>query len=109
MGLLQPIGNDKHAYQIGNDPIYLVIEMIDGKPRMHFTIYATQEGEKLDPPQVLHLATFRSEDTGRVMIEWLDKMLKQVNDAIEHYHELHDRDKERALTQLQEPRRGEQN
>lgn len=77
----------EHRYQIGRDPVHLVISMIDGKPRLSMLLFEWA-GKPLPEPARVHLATFRSEDEAMTLVQFLDDMLAGVNKAVEHYEKL---------------------
>lgn len=98
---------DDHRYQINDTPVFLSIAKIQGKPRLSFVILETPSGVRLNPPVIVHLATFVSDGHAISVIEFLDSMTEQVITAIEHHRKLA---AQFDLTQLmQEVRNGRQN
>lgn len=100
----------EHRYQIGNAPVTLTVSMVNGTPRLSFTIVVEKNG--VTGTTLVHLATFKSEDTALAVVEFMDSMLNAVNQAVEHYEQLA---KQRDITQLdqllqaQERRNGSEN
>jgi hypothetical protein len=71
-----------YCFQIGDTPVYLMIGMENGAPRLSFVILATPSGVKLDPPERVHLATFKGVGAAVSTIEFLSEAFDRVDQAI---------------------------
>lgn len=73
---------DIHRYVLGSDPIALQISVEHGKPRLTAVFLRDENGTPLDPPDVMHMATFVSESHAHSVVQWLDAMTEMVTNAI---------------------------